>query len=136
MIKQAQMDKLLDKLRTILRIEDWDIELAVMEDDVYQATHGKDFNYDTNGCTEINDMDSRAKIFLRDSLSKDVAYDTLLHECIHLVTHPYDSFVRDMLVHTDSRAMRKQMSKEALWRMEIAVSKFTTILKPLIKGAC
>ena len=129
----AQIDKLLAKYKKILRIEDWEITLNVMPDEEYQKVHGKDFAYDTNGCTEIHNDNSMATIYLKNSLSKEDTENTLLHECIHLVTHPYDSFVRETLKYVDSKRMGKKFQNDAMWAMEVQVSKFTTILRRLLK---
>lgn len=125
-------EKMLLKFKKILRLNDWDITLEVLSDDLYQQVHGKDFKYDTNGCTEIS-HDKTAKIYLKASLNADVMFTTLLHECVHLVTHPYDQFVRETLKYVDSKTMAKKLKNDALWEMEILVATITSILKPLIK---
>lgn len=129
---QTQMNKLLGRFTKVLNIQDWNITLLVMSNKEYEIVHGKDFSYDTNGCTEIDEVNYAAKIFIKDSLSKEEAYETLLHECVHLVTNSYDSFVRNILTQVDTRKIRKQFTNEALWKMEINVSRFTTIAKELM----
>jgi hypothetical protein len=104
-----------------------------MTDEEYQTVHGKDFAFDTNGCTEIG-HDCTATIFLKDSLTNEDMRKTLLHECIHLVTHPYDSFVRETLIYVDSRKIAKKFKNDAMWQMEINVSKITTIIDRLLQG--
>lgn len=126
-------EKLINHFKKLLRIESWDITLHIMTEDDYQKKHGKDFSYDTDGCTEIDDVHSQATIYIKDTLTGDRLINTLLHECIHLVTHRYDSFVRDTLTHVDSKKIAKVFKNDALWEMEIQVCKLTTIIQNLIK---
>lgn len=131
-MKLTEAQKLLDQYTKILRIEDWDITLTILSDAEYQKQHGKDFSFDTNGCTEIDEVNSTAKIYMKESLPIDEFKTTLLHECVHLVTHRYDSFVRKVISLIDSKKIKKQLTNESLWEMEIGVSKVTTILHRLL----
>lgn len=132
MITQAKADKMLSKLKAILRIEDWDVSVELMSQVDYTLTHGQSFKYDTNGCTEIING-TCAKIYLRTDIPDDELKTVLIHECVHLVTFRYDEFVTKTLTHVDSKKIAKVFKNEALWEMEIMVSKITTILKSLIK---
>jgi len=132
MINQTTGDKYLKKLRPILRIEDWNIELKVQDPTTYAAEHAELFAYETYGITRIvNDAD--VTIHIRADLSPLDFISTLIHECVHLVTHRYDEFVTGTLTHVDSKKIAKVFKNEALWEMEILVNRITTILKPLIK---
>lgn len=130
----TRQEKLLEKYKKILRIEDWDIELFMMEDEEYQQAHGKDFAFATEGCTEIHTghHSNKASIYIKKSLDFETFKEVLLHECVHLVTHPYDSFVRETLQFVDSKRMGKKFKNDAMWNMEINVSKFTRIIGELI----
>jgi len=132
LITQKQIEAYVAKFQKILKLQNWDIIVKVMPLDQYNETHGKDFAYETNACTEIDDINYKASIYVRDDLTKEIAFDALIHECVHLVTHPYDSFVRDVAIHCDSRKMRKEINKEALWKMETQVAKITNIIRGLI----
>jgi len=132
LIKQSTGDKYLKKLKPILRIEDWDITLHVLDPTAYAVMHAEKFGYETYGITEIQN-DSDVNIYIRSDLDPLDFITTMIHECVHLVTHRYDEFVTGTLTYVDSKKIAKVFKNEALWEMEILVSRLTTILRPLVK---
>lgn len=130
--KHLSPDSLLEEFRTMLYLTEWNITLSILDDETYERLHGKDFAFGTNGCTEIDTEGMSADIYLKNSLTNHETYTTLLHECIHLVTNRYDSFVRDTLIHVTPKKMKIAIKDDALWEMEIVVNRFTAILFTLL----
>ena len=131
MVTQKDADQLLEKLIPILRLQNWEIELTIQTDRQYQKQHGKDFAFDTHGCTEMHEQADIAHIYLKDSLTDEEMRETLLHECVHLMTHRYDTHVRKVVSLLDSKKLQRTLGDEGMWEMEINVSRITTILKCL-----
>ena len=131
MITQQDADKILKRFIPQLKLKEWEILMYVLPVDVYQGTHGKDFSFETHGCTEIDELCEKAVVFIRDDLSKEQLVDTIRHELCHLVTHKYDSYVRKVATHVDSKKLKKVLEEEGMWEMEINVSKLANILKGL-----
>lgn len=132
--KQNRAEKMVCILTEVLRLNEWNIIVEVMDSESYQAKHDKSFGYATDGCTEVNAIRKEAHVYIKESLKTAEFESTIIHELIHLVTFEYDHFIRTALESVSSKSKRKRLTSDALWEMEIAVSRFTTILKPLLAG--
>lgn len=80
MLEQNQIDIILPKLQEILRIQDWDIEVVLMDSSDFYAHWGTN----DQGHNEITRVINASYITINKTYSED-NYRTLVHELIRLV---------------------------------------------------
>jgi hypothetical protein len=125
--------EILEILIETLKLHTWSISLNVLSSEDYQTQHGIDFSFETDGCTTIDDVNMVAEMFMKDTLNGEEIKDFLIHECVHLVTHPYDSFVRDTVEVVTPKKVGRVLANNAMWAMEVNVCRFSCILKALLE---
>ena len=109
----------------LLRLEDWDIELHIMDDDKYEDKEAElEFKRDTTqGLSEIYCDRKLARIYIRKSSDNQV--DTLVHEIAHIFCRPIIDVINNYLPHLASIDLQHQFAKDAADSLEVIVHPIT-----------
>lgn len=120
--KQKKAEQLLKYYQPILRLQDWDISITVMDEDEYTKRHGADYAETTGACNEIITQTKRSHIYLRLEEQTQPFVENLIHELAHLMAQEQWYFINshlDQMPNTEARQLVKETHDHFL---EVTVS--------------
>lgn len=125
---QKHAEGLLAYYQKMLRLQDWDIQIQVLDNSEYLLAHGTDAHDTTGACNEIVTATKRSLISMRCEEQHGDPTENLIHELVHLMLQQEWWFVykhMDMIHNTEQRELFKSTLDDFL---ELSVSNVTRAL--------
>jgi hypothetical protein len=122
------INKMLPRLQQILRIQDWDITVELLDGDKFYKLHDNE----NQGYTYINRLLKEADIEI--NIDESVNWHTtLLHELVHIIVDPWYFQTEDMISFLDEDLREKVSSplKISCEQVVEVLAKILTKIYPL-----
>lgn len=119
---QKKAEQLLKYYQPLLRLQDWDISITVLDEEEYINRHGVDWAETTSACNEIITQTKRSHIYMRLEEQTQPFIENLIHELSHLMVQEQWYFINnhlDQVPNTEARNLIKETHDNFL---EVTVS--------------
>ena len=129
---QKHAEGLLKYYQPLLRLSDWDITIAVLDNDEYTERHGEEFHESTGACNEIVTCTRKSHICLRYEEQPQPLFENLIHELVHLMIqdqYKFSDTALDSICNTEAKTILKQQLDQLL---EVSVSNVTKAVISLL----